>query len=114
MTLTIERNTKKLSSAAAKLKNKEVRYFEVRTGENKGFYFVESNENKHEARALFGSEGFCLGIISEYNVGFYQRHKAKGKRIWTHTRFTTHEFNRERFEEYISQLESLGFTVIKD
>ncbi|GAB6461396.1 hypothetical protein bcgnr5390_11450 [Bacillus luti] len=115
MTLTIERNAKKVRSAATKLKNKEVRYFEVRTGENKGFYFVESNEHKHEAIAVFGSGDLCLAIIQEEdNIGFYQRHKAKGKRIWTHSCYTTHEYNRELFGRYINQLESLGFTVIKD
>lgn len=87
----------------------EIQFFEVKTGKNKGFYFVENGTD--EGRQFFSGR---LAIIQEqYNEGFYARHRAKGKRIWGFSSETGHEYNREIAQKYTEELEAKGHTVQK-
>lgn len=98
------------------MENIKIKYFEVKTGENKGFYIGIEGATKEEQLKLLRDNGINLGILdSFYNFGFYRRHSISEKNglIWTHSCYAGNEYNRRLFKEYISILENLGYKVIQ-
>jgi hypothetical protein len=66
------------------------RFFEVKTGKNKGFYVVVKKGNKEAFSNVFKSWGY-LDPIEHYN--FYKKHGVKpGLVIYTHSGFASKEF----------------------
>ena len=92
----------------------KIKYFEVKTGRNKGFYLGIEGATKQEQIKLLAENNINLGIIDNfYNFGFYRRHGINENNglIWTHSKYMGHEYYRDRFKEYVSTLKNLGYEV---
>lgn len=90
--------------------------FEVKTGENKGFYLaIEGTEDKEEDKKIFEECNiFIGGILSPvYCSNFYTRHNIKEGYIWTYGGNTGHSYNRLLHNDNIIKLKSNGYDVIE-
>lgn len=83
--------------------------FEVKTGENAGFYIVTMKKDQKAYDIMAKSWGII--VAENGNQGFYNYHGVNQYDcyIWTHTRYTGkyNAYNRERQEELYKELQSI-------
>jgi len=85
------------------------KYFEVKTGKNKGFYIVTKApklESKRTYKALARIWGM---LVADYNYGFYSYHgvNTANEVIWTHTRYMSHEYTRKVYNELLKKFNAI-------
>ena len=101
--------------SAESIKNKKyvVKYFEVKTGKNRGVYFAIDNVDEDEMRHFMHSNGVLLGMLPpEYHRGFYKRHKVSNGIIITFSGYTTNQYNLKIAKRYMELMKEKGHEVI--
>lgn len=85
------------------------KYFEVKTGKNKGFYIVTKIPQLLSTN-IYMALGEKWGMLQyEYNSGFYNYHHINPftEVVWTHSHFAGHEFNRKVFESLKKEIREI-------
>lgn len=91
------------------------KYFEVKSGDNKGHYIaIENTINWEEQREIMGHEGLQFGAIQDYNYDFYKYHGCyKKATIWLiSSYYTGHRMEQERLNNIKNSLIETGFNFV--
>lgn len=89
-----------------------IKYFSVKSGKNKGFYFAIEGIDKLKAIEELRKNNIYLGIINkDYNQGFYNYHNIKDGFIFALGGQTSYNYNKKVFNKYIDTLINNGYTL---
>lgn len=94
------------------IKNIVITYFNVKSGENRGFYLAIENASKENQLEILKSVAVQLGCLNmSENYDFYKRHGIKNGLIWTHSGFAGYDYYAVKFNDYLDRLKEKGYTV---